>query len=225
MLITHRTNIMNVNVMNATNAHGRKLSAKIAIFGLLLAALIVNGCASSDGKAGLKLGPDLGMPAPGKSKVVFLRPGHTAWAVHFRVHDGEKWIGRSSSSSYFVYECDPGRHFFSTSMDNVAFFNADLLPDRIYYVRVKAVMGLWVAGVRMYALYPGCAEINWGKMPKILAELEEEGPITNEEQENDKVKLAGYMERVKAHQNNPEQDFDAEKVLPEFGQTTPLSPQ
>jgi hypothetical protein len=212
-----------MNAMNTTNNYGRKLCATTALFGLLLAVVMVSGCASTSGvdKTGSTLRADLAMPSPGKSKVVFLRPGSFAFAVHFGIHDGEQLVGKSSSSSYFAYECDPGHHIFSTSMDNVAFLNADLLPDRIYYVRVKAIFGTWIAGVKMFALYPDCAEFNWKKIPKTLTKLEKE-TITNEDVRRDAVKAKEYMEQLKEKQDKAKPDAP-NKILPEYGQTTSLS--
>ena len=193
------------------------------MFGLLLATVLANGCVSTTetaaGKPALNLGPDFEMPAPGKSKVVFIRPGHMAYAVHFSVHDGERMIGESSSSEYFAYEGDPGHHVFSASMDNLSFLDANLLPDRIYYVRVQAVMGMWIAGVKMSALYPGCPDINWQKLPKIVSKLEK-STITSEDVEHDAKNKEGYMKRLKKYQDNAK---DGGRILPEYGQTAPLS--
>ena len=202
----------------------KKLSAQIVMFGLLLVTVLVNGCASTAsteaGKSALNLGPDFEMPTHGKSKVVFIRPGHFAYAIHYRLHDGERWIGESSSSEYFAYECDPGHHVFSTSMDNLTFLDADLLPDRIYYVRVEAVMGMWVAGVKMSALYPGCRDINWQKMPKIVSKLEKT-TFTSGNVEGEK-NIEGYMKRLKEYQDKSK---DGGRILPEYGQTSSLSSQ
>jgi hypothetical protein len=211
--------------MNAPHNCAGKLSAGTALFGLLLAMVMANGCASTSdagaGKAGSTVVADLAMPSPGKSKVVFLRPGVFAYAVHFGIHDGEQLVGKSSSSSYFAYECDPGHHVFSASMDNVAFLDADLLPDRIYYVRVKAVFGTWVSGVKMFALYPGCAEFEWQKIPKTLASMEKE-TINNEDVRRDAVKATEYMKRLKEAQDKAKPG-DANKIRPDYGQATPLS--
>ena len=190
--------------------------------GLLLATAFVNGCASTGGSSSLNLGPDFAMPSsPGKSKVIFIRPGHFAYAVHYWVHDGKQLIGESSSSEYFAYECDPGHHVFSTSMDNLSFLDADLLPDRIYYVRVQAVMGMWIAGVKMSALYPGCPDINWRQMPKIVSKLEKT-TINSNDMERDAKNIEGYMKRLKEYQDKSR---DGGKILPEYGQTSSLSSQ
>ena len=200
----------------------KKLSTMTAMLGLLLVTMFASGCASTAHMDAAKIA-DLGMPAPGKSKVVFLRPSHLAFAVHFAVHDGEKMIGRSSSAEYFTYECDPGQHVFSTSMENLAFLDADLLPDRIYYVKIQATMGFWIARVKMSALYPGCTEIKWEELPHILAKLEKT-TITSEDVTNDLKGIKGYMERLKEYQDKPQKDPNAVKILPEYGQTTPLTP-
>jgi len=185
---------------------------------LVTTLAFANGCASTP-KSGLKLSPDLGMPAPGKSKVVFLRPGHAAYAVHFGIHDGDRLVGRSSSSEYFAYECDPGPHVFSASMDNLAFLDADLLPDHIYYVRVRAVMGLWIAAVKMGPLYPGCPDIDWEKLPKIISGLEKT-TITSADVEHDAKSIQGYLERLKSYQDK---NKNGGKILPQYGQPAPLS--
>jgi len=192
------------------------------MFGLLLALVMATGCASQAntgaGNHASNLRPDLAMPAPGKSKVVFLRPGHFAWAVHFGVHDGERLVGRSSSSTYFAYECDPGHHVFSASMDNLAFLNADLLPDRIYYVRVKAVWGVNIAAVKMFALYPGSADFNWTEIPKTLAKMAPE-KVTDKAVQHDAEGSKAYMERLKKYQDEAQ---NGGTILPEYGQTTSL---
>jgi|GEM_PF-6945738 hypothetical protein len=190
------------------------------MFCLLLATLVFTGCASTGGSSSgntlVNMGSDFQMPSPGKTKVIFIRPGHLAYAVHFAVHDGERLIGISSSEEYFAYECDPGHHVFSASMDNLSFLDADLLPDRIYYVRAQAVLGMWVAGVKMSPLYPGCANINWQKLPKIVSGLRRTTTLSSEAVENDSKNIEGYMKRLKSYQDRSK---DGGKILPDYGQT------
>lgn len=203
----------------------KKPSSTMMMLGLLLFALVGSGCASTSdtdaGRPSLHLGPDFGMPTPGKSKVIFIRPGHVAYAVHFAVHDGGRLIGESSSSEYFSYECDPGHHVFSSSMDNLWYLDADLLPDRIYYVRVEPTIGWWVAGVKLSPLYPGCPGVNWQKMPKIVSKLEKT-TITSADVEHDAKDIEGYLKRLKEYQDKAK---DGGGILPEYGQATPLSSQ
>lgn len=201
---------------------GKKISNPTASFVLLFLALLLSGCASSQPQPkawNAAHASALGMPAPGQSKVVFLRASHYAYALHFRIHDGEQMIGRSSSSTFFAYECAPGHHVFSSSMDNMEILNADLLPDRIYYVKVSAVMGMWVGGVSLTPLYPAGKEIKWDRLAGILGGLPESS-ITSADQEADMKNIEGYMERLKKHQ--AEADKSGNKILPAYGQTSPL---
>ena len=109
-------------------------------------------------------------------------------------------------------------------MENLSFLDADLLPDRIYYVKVEAAMGVWIARVKMSALYPGGDDIPWQKMPDLLARSSR-STITSEEVEHDRKGAEGYSERLKKNENEPEPHKDAEKILPEYGQTTPIFSQ
>jgi hypothetical protein len=203
--------------MNATKTYGRKLSTRIAVFGALLAAVILSGCASTGHQDAGTLALDLSMPAPGKSKVVFIRPKSDVNALHFGVHDGERLIGRSSASTYFVYECDAGHHVFSSSFGNVGILNAELLPDRIYYVKVMGVLQSWgPAWVKMTALYPGGNGIDWAQMPNVLAELRK-SIVSNDQVEHDRTGIEGYRERMKKYQSS------AESINPEYGQIAPLA--
>ena len=105
---------------------------RFTAFALLLALVFGSGCASTTYTRGRKSGLGLDLPAPGKSKVVFVRPGQFMGdGVVFGVHDGDRLIGVVPGSSYFVYDCEPGRHLFSSSMEDIAILEADLLADRI----------------------------------------------------------------------------------------------
>jgi len=202
-------------------AYGRLSFQKTVMFGLLLVSMLVSGCASTTvtdpGKRA-----DLWMPPPGKSKVIFIRPGKFTGLIgyiNFGVHDEERLIGKLSNWSYFVYECDPGHHVFSTSMENLTFLDADLLPGRIYYVKVEAFVGSWSNETGMSPLYPGGHEIRWKKMPDLLAEVKR-STVTSQEVEHDLKGAQAYTERLKKYQSDPEAYLA--KILPEYGQTTPI---
>lgn len=191
------------------------------MFGLLLVTVFAAGCTSTAKTDVGKLW-GFGMPPTGKSKVVFIRPSSEGKAIDFGVHDGERLIGRSLSSTYFVYECDPGQHVFSSSFGNLAILYADLLPDRIYYVNVqgqlKAFSPVWV---KLDALYPGCAAIKWEKISNILTKLKET-TITSSEVEHDLTGVEKYKERMKKYENDAQPD---PRILPEYGQTNPILAQ
>jgi hypothetical protein len=92
---------------------------KIILFALPVIALFEAGCASAYHE-GRDSAVDLKMPDPGKSEVVFVRPSQFAGSgVTFTVHDEAMPIGILPPSSFFTYECQPGHHVFSSSMENM----------------------------------------------------------------------------------------------------------
>ena len=208
---------------------------------LLVAAALITGCASDksesttatgvkqeaalkhqkpakNGATGRMEAMQIQMPAPGKSKVVFIRPGTLGSMLPFYVHDDDKLIGVLKANSYFVYECDPGNHLFSTSMEGVAMLDASLLPDRIYYAKVSAAMGVFVAEVNMYSLHPGCAGDLWRKLPTILPHLHE-----TVASERGSLGSTNYIKRVQIyHKYEYLPDQHREQILPEHGQLKPI---
>ena len=99
----------------------------------LIATVFGFGCAHTEHASGHKSALKMEMPATGKTKVVFVRPGQFAGAaITFDIHDEDRLIGTLPNKSFFEYECEPGHHIFSTSMENLTFLEADLSPDRIY---------------------------------------------------------------------------------------------
>ena len=100
----------------------KNICKRKVIFGLLLVIALVPGCASSRYYApGGKTALNVGMPAPGKSKVVFVRHERTLGKfINFSVHDQDRLIGILANSTYFAYECEPSHHLFSSSMENMA---------------------------------------------------------------------------------------------------------
>jgi hypothetical protein len=209
--------------MNITNIQFKKCRAKIGMFGLLLVVMLAQGCASSGTSNTVKSATsEFAMPSPGKTKVIFVRPtsnGH----VDLGVHDGERLVAKLSGKTYGVYECEPGQHLFSGSFGNLYILNANLLPDRIYYVKAVLIDQMWTSAfVKMTPLYPGAAGSDWEKMPRILTKLKK-SVVTPEQAERDKKGIDRYMERLKVYRDKPGSDL--ESILPEYGQTTSLYPQ
>jgi len=207
-----------------------KYSLLSGLCSLLMAGALISGCASTPKNHTTRTPKknqalQIQMPAPGKSKVVFIRPGSFAFAFKFSVHDGEKLIGTTSANSYFVYECDPGYHLFSTSMENTSVLDANLLPDRIYYVRTAAAMGVVFAEVNMISLHPDSAGKYWQKLAKILPHLHET-VASSEAIERDSRGADNYWIRVQKfykdrYLKNPKRD----QILPDYGQLKPIGAQ
>jgi len=200
-----------------------KLSKNLLLLaGLIMIGISASGCAST-GATGRKEAANISMPPAGKSRVVFVRPGGMAASITFNVHDGGQLAAVMPYDAYGVYDCEPGHHLFSASMEDVAMLEANLLPDRIYYAKVSAAMGFVIAQVNMYSLYPGCAGNYWAKLPKVLRSLRET-KVTPEYIEKDAQGITRYKERIEKYYNekylpNPKR----EQILPEHGQLQPVA--
>ena len=126
---------------------------RLAVFAVLVATVFGAACTTTPIVPRHQSALVIQMPAPGKSKVVFIRPRENKrYELTYSVHDDDRLIGELASGYFFQFECEPGYHWFSTSMEDVAMLEATLLPDRIYYVRVSAAMGWVVPQVDMYSL-------------------------------------------------------------------------
>src|SRR5262245_30266434 len=80
-------------------------------------------------------------PAAGKALVYFIRSQTMGAAVKVKLYADGKFIGIISSHTYIPFECDPGKHEFVANAENAGLLEAELLPDRIYYVQVAIHMG------------------------------------------------------------------------------------
>jgi hypothetical protein len=198
----------------------------ILVSAIIVLSLFVSGCASSpyyreDGKSAL----NVEMPASGESKIIFVRAEQfiplAAKSVHYAIHDGDKLIGILGDSTYFVYECEAGHHFFSCAMQDISTLEGDLLPNRIYYVRVRPGSQS-VTFVEMNAVYPGCPKNLWAKLPAMLRDAKET-VITPEAITHDKTGIENYHTHMNARLSEPSDYNSVEKILPEYGQTTPIS--
>jgi len=199
----------------------RKSDAAVALFGSLLVMTLTHGCASSQGAKVVtkREMPDLAMPSSGKAKLVFFRPDSNS-GIDIGVHDGEQLVAKLPGKTYAVYECAPGQHLFSGSFGNLDMVNANLLPDRIYYVKAGLVVQMiGPAWVKLVPIKSQTAE--WQEMSKTLPKLEKK-IVTPEESEHDVKGIARYMERLKFYQNKPGAVF--ETIQPEYGQSAPLYP-
>ncbi len=115
---------------------------KLCLF--VAAVFIFAGCATTEHMTALegeaKLAPD-----PGKSMVVFMRPSSFGGAILSTVYDGMDYIGTVPANTRFSYQTDPGEHMFMVIGESADFMKADLAPDKTYYARVAARMGVWKA--------------------------------------------------------------------------------
>jgi hypothetical protein len=97
-------------------------------------------------------GQNLATPPEGKSLVYFIRSSGTGAVVNFKYFDGEKYLGKFSGKNYFIYECEPGEHVFWVASENRDFIEADLLPDKVYFIEARPTVGAFKSAVKLLPL-------------------------------------------------------------------------
>jgi hypothetical protein len=86
-------------------------------------------------------------PSEGKALVNFVRPSAAGYAAKATVWDGDKLIGVSFGKQYFQYECEPGRHLFLAWSEYKSPVEADLAPNKTYYIVLRVRPGWWRARI------------------------------------------------------------------------------
>ena len=129
---------------------------------LLVMSLLVIGCAGKS-KYMVK-GQPLPEPSPGKALVYFMRPSSTGAGFDFQIWEGYKLLGISVTKSYFVYECDPGKHLFIGRAQNKRVVEADLDAGKSYYIIVKWGVGFYKARMGFIPVSRGSAY--WDQVEK-----------------------------------------------------------
>lgn len=83
-------------------------------------------------------------PSKGKSAVYFVIDGKGGGKVpKYETFANDQYIGYLKQGKYIRYESEPGQQLFWMSSENKEFLTAELLPDKIYIVRVAFTLG-WV---------------------------------------------------------------------------------
>ena len=94
-------------------------------------------------------------PAPAeKSVVYFIRSSITGFAINFTYFDSAHAIGKYNAPYYLRYTCTPGHHLFWARSENKDFIEAELLPGKIYFIKVIPQIGIIKAGVKLRAIDP-----------------------------------------------------------------------
>lgn len=115
-------------------------------------------------------------PSPGKSLVFFVRTAKFGGAVPSPLFDGDKYIGTIAmeydpkmgvkKKNYLAYQTEPGKHVFMTYSEIGDFLPAELLPNKVYFVQVRPVMG--AMGARFY-LTPQNGQLNQSEIDEVVA--------------------------------------------------------
>lgn len=94
-------------------------------------------------------------PPAGMSTVYFFRTSSLGAAINFSYFDSTRLIGRFNGPKYIRYDCRPGAHLFWARSENKDFIEADLQPDKIYFILAVPQMGAFKAAVQIEAVDPG----------------------------------------------------------------------
>lgn len=94
-------------------------------------------------------------PSEGKALVNFLRPSSFGGAMSVTIWDGDKLIGNPRGKQGFQYECSPGKHLFISWSEFKSVVEAELLPDRVYYIILRPRYGFWRIRLHQIPLHPG----------------------------------------------------------------------
>ncbi len=76
-------------------------------------------------------------PSEGRVLVNFVRPHGIGSATRVEIWDGDKLIGISRGEHCFQYECDPGKHLFIVWSGGGSPVEANLAPNRVYYILLR----------------------------------------------------------------------------------------
>lgn len=106
--------------------------------------VLFTGCATTEHMTAVQ-GQTEVKPDPGRSMVVFMRPSSYGGAILATVYDDMDYIGTIPANTKFSYQTEPGEHMFMVIGESADFMKADLAPDKTYYARVAARMGVWKA--------------------------------------------------------------------------------
>lgn len=91
-------------------------------------------------------------PSENKSMVYFVRTSSMGFAINFKYFDGKEYIGKFKGKGYLAYECEPGKHLFWASSENVDFIEATLEAGKTYVILAVPMMGAIKAAVALSIL-------------------------------------------------------------------------
>ena len=135
---------------------------------LLIVLLMMFGCAGSS-QYMRKTAPPVGGPSPEKALVYFMRPSGFGFAINFQIWDSRELIGLAQAKSFFVYECDPGKHLFIGLAENKRAVEAELEAGKSYYILTQVKMGAWKARMGFVPVTRGSEY--WDKVEEYRKEL------------------------------------------------------
>jgi hypothetical protein len=149
-------------------------------------------------------------PGPQESKVVVYRSAKWGGGKHFPIYEyvneEGKLIGFTETDCFFEYRCAPGKHLFLTWGEGSAFIEADLAPQKTYYIRAYSKYGWWAAR-------PGFAPVNTGS--ESMDKLGEIWP-TLKCRELDPASAAEYASRKEDRMKKMQAGYEEGRKNPQY---------
>lgn len=170
--------------------------------------LFLSSCAGSSNY--MKPSVSQVVPTQDKALVRFMRPSGMGYAVNFNLLDGTKVIGNSVAKSQFDYLADPGHHLFVSIAENKVFLEADLAPEKVYYIITRIYPGWWRARVAFEAVTRGSEY--WDAVLQYEKELQRLEP----DEANLRVWQDAHREEIQALLSAYESEFKAKYNWPKL---------
>jgi hypothetical protein len=104
-----------------------------------LFALSFLGCAIPNMEYSRPTNMTIAVAPENKSLIYFIRPQEQGHLINAAVYDGDEFIGFVPYKQKLPYYAAPGQHRFMVVSETADFMDADLLPNKTYYVQVKLI--------------------------------------------------------------------------------------
>lgn len=94
-------------------------------------------------------------PASGMALVYFVRPQFFGAAIKTKLLADGELLAILGAGTWAVWEGTPGKHEFVTASENAGILDAELAPDKIYFVQAAIHMGAMKARTHFEVARPG----------------------------------------------------------------------
>ena len=169
----------------------------------LLAALTFSANAQSE----------IAPPAPGPSVDDIVRTSIYGAALNFSYMDSATLIGRFPGPAYVRYECEPGHHLLWARSENRDYVEAELAPDKIYFILALVETGAIKAQVDLIPINPSRDTKDMARMMKLIERIRPM-KFTDTELKADALDLAPAIDRGLETYASEQQSGVKHDVLP-----------
>jgi hypothetical protein len=129
-----------------------KFSRRLIVAFTVFVSLGLGGCASEH-MVDVAVPQVIAAKDPNTATMVFFRSSFFGGAIQSSVYDVSKgeasFIGILSAGKKIAYAAPPGKQRYMVVSESADFMDADTLPGKTYYVRVRPRLGVWRARFSM----------------------------------------------------------------------------